>query len=90
VSEQILDIDIAREKQLQEVCSFAYIGLWVNHFKTHDKIVLMPTQNPHIRRMELTLRGHITTLNVDKFVQEHVLSEKEYAAWNAHQWEPWL
>ena len=78
------------ERQLQEACSFAYIGVMVNHFIGHDKIVFMPTQNPHINRMELTLRGHITTLNIDKFLQEHVFSAKEYATWNAHQWEEWL
>jgi hypothetical protein len=52
--------------------------------------MLMPTRNPHIRKMVLSLRYHINTLNIDKFLQEHILSEKEYAAWNAHQWEPWL
>ena len=90
MSEQILDVDYSRERQLREACDFYYIGLWVKHFKTHDSIVLMPTRNPHIHRMELTLRGHITTLNVDKFLQKHILSEKEYATWNAHQWESWL
>lgn len=90
MSEQLLDLDYCKEQQLTEACSFAYIGLWIQHFKSHDRLVIMPTRNPHIRRMELTLRGHITTLNTDKFLQEHILSEKEYAAWNAHQWEPWL
>ncbi len=90
MSEQILDIEYAKEKQLREACSFAYIGLMVSHFKNHDKIIAMPTQNPNIHRIELTLRGHITTLNIDKFLQEHILSRKEYAAWNASQWEWWL
>jgi hypothetical protein len=90
MSEQILNLDHHKERQLQDACSFAYIGLWINHFAKHDNIILMPTRNPHIKRMDFSLWYHITGINIDKFVQEHVLSEKEYAAWNAHQWADWL
>lgn len=88
--EQLLDVQQSKERQLTAACDFAYIGLWINCFKKHDNIILMPTRNPHIKRMEFSLRYHITTLDIEKFLQEHVLSEKEYAAWNAHQWEDWL